>query len=129
MNQFISQISLIVADYDEALAFYTEKLGFILVEDTVRSAEKRWVRIKPQGVGDVTLLLAKAKTDEQRSHIGNQTGHRVFLFLNTDDIEGDYKRLKSHGVTVKRPPTTADFGKAMVFEDLYGNLWDVIEPH
>lgn len=129
MNQYISQISLLVTDYDEAIKFYTEKLGFVLVEDTVRSEEKRWVRIKPRGKGEVTLLLAKAKTKEQLNHVGNQTGQRVFLFLNTDDIERDYKQLMLNGVTIKRPPMEADFGKAMIFEDLYGNLWDVIEPN
>lgn len=128
MNQFISQISLLVKDYDEAIKFYTQKLGFELIEDTQRSPEKRWVRIKPKGEGEVTLLLAKAKNDEQLAHVGNQTGNRVFLFLNTDNIARDYALLQKNNVTVVRPPTEADFGKALVFADLYGNLWDLIEP-
>lgn len=128
MNQFISQISLLVKDYDEAIKFYTQKLGFELIEDTQRSPEKRWVRIKPKGDGEVTLLLAKAKNDEQLAHVGNQTGNRVFLFLNTDNIARDYALLQKNNVTVVRPPTEADFGKALVFADLYGNLWDLIEP-
>lgn len=128
MNQFISQISLLVKDYDEAIKFYTQKLGFELIEDTQRSPEKRWVRIKPKGEGEVTLLLAKAKNDEQLAHVGNQTGNRVFLFLNTDNIARDYALLLKNNVTVVRPPTEADFGKALVFADLYGNLWDLIEP-
>lgn len=128
MNQFISQISLLVKDYDEAIKFYTQKLGFELIEDTQRSPEKRWVRIKPKGEGEATLLLAKAKNDEQLAHVGNQTGNRVFLFLNTDNIARDYALLLKNNVTVVRPPTEADFGKALVFADLYGNLWDLIEP-
>lgn len=128
MNQSISQISLLVKDYDEAINFYTQKLGFELIEDTQRSPEKRWVRIKPKGEGEVTLLLAKAKNDKQLAHVGNQTGNRVFLFLNTDNIARDYALLQKNNVTVVRPPTEADFGKALVFADLYGNLWDLIEP-
>lgn len=128
MNQFISQISLLVKDYDEAIKFYTQKLGFELIEDTQRSPEKRWVRIKPKGEGEVTLLLAKAKNDEQLAHVGNQTGNRVFLFLNTDNIARDYALLQKNNVTIVRPPTEADFGKALVFADLYGNLLDLIEP-
>lgn len=128
MNQFISQISLLVKDYDEAINFYTQKLGFELIEDTQRSPEKRWVRIKPKGEGEVTLLLANAKNDEQLAHVGNQTGNRVFLFLNTDNIARDYALLQKNNVTIVRPPTEADFGKALVFADLYGNLWDLIEP-
>lgn len=128
MNQSINQISLLVKDYDEAIKFYTQKLGFELIEDTQRSPEKRWVRIKPKGEGEVTLLLAKAKNDEQLAHVGNQTGNRVFLFLNTDNIARDYALLQKNNVTIVRPPTEADFGKALVFADLYGNLWDLIEP-
>lgn len=127
MNQFISQISLIVKDYDEAINFYINKLGFELIEDTKRSPDKRWVRIKPKGDGNVTLLLAKAKNEEQLAHVGNQTGNRVFLFLNTDDMERDYELLLKNKVTIIRPPEVADFGKALVFSDLYGNLWDLIE--
>ena len=129
MNQFISQISLIVKDYDEAINFYINKLGFELIEDTERSPEKRWVRIKPKGDGSVTLLFAKAKNEEQMAHVGNQTGNRVFLFLHTDDIERDYQKLLANNVTIIRPPGEADFGKALVFADLYGNLWDLIEPN
>ncbi len=127
MNQFISQISLLVKDYDEAIKFYTQKLGFELTEDTQHSPEKRWVRIKPKGEGEVTLLLAKAKNEAQLAHVGNQTGNRVFLFLNTDNIARDYALLQKNNVTIVRPPTEANFGIALVFADLYGNLWDLIE--
>lgn len=126
--QHIAQLALVVADYDEAIAFYTDKLGFALVEDTRMSDTKRWVVVAPQGGTGCTLLLAKAANDEQRSRIGNQTGGRVFLFLHTDDLQRDHARLLDQGVTIVRPPTVEAWGTVLVFADLYGNLWDLIEP-
>ncbi|MBK7553384.1 MAG: VOC family protein [Flavobacteriales bacterium] len=125
--QRIAQLALVVADYDEAIAFYTEKLGFALVEDTRLSDTKRWVVVAPPGNTGCTLLLAKAVTDEQRSRIGNQTGGRVFLFLHTDDLKRDHVRLLEQGVTIVRPIAVEAWGTVLVFADLYGNLWDLIE--
>ncbi len=127
MKQELFQISLLVSDYDEAIAFYTEKLLFHLLEDTQLTHEKRWVRIAPKG-SDTSLLLAKAANDEQRKYIGNQTGGRVFLFLHTDDFERDYQNLKDQGIKIIRDRSEESFGKVVVFADLYGNLWDMIEP-
>ncbi|MBK9195000.1 MAG: VOC family protein [Flavobacteriales bacterium] len=126
--QRIAQLALVVADYDEAIAFYTEKLGFALVEDTRMSDTKRWVVVAPPGNTGCTLLLGKAVTDEQRSRIGNQTGGRVFLFLHTDDLKRDHVRLLEQGVTIVRPIAVEAWGTVLVFADLYGNLWDLIEP-
>lgn len=120
-------MALVVKDYDEAIAFYTKKLHFTLLEDTVLSESKRWVRVCPPG-SSTALLLAKAANDEQSSRVGNQTGGRVFLFLHTDDLDRDYQNLKSNEVTIIREPSQEDFGKVLVFADLYGNLWDLIEP-
>jgi catechol 2,3-dioxygenase-like lactoylglutathione lyase family enzyme len=128
MKQYIAQIALVVDDYDEAIRFYTEKLNFELVEDTVMSAVKRWVVLAPPGAGQCRLLLAKAATDEQRSRVGNQTGGRVFLFLHTDDFWRDYHRMRAQGVRFVREPAEEPFGTVSVFEDLYGNLWDFIQP-
>lgn len=128
MNQRLVQLSLVVADYDEAIAFYTQTLGFDLIEDTAMSETKRWVVVKPRGEGSCCLLLAKAATEEQRKAIGNQTGGRVFLFLHTDDIERDVARLKASAVTFVREQSEEPYGKVAVFADLYGNLWDLIEP-
>lgn len=128
MNQRIVNISLLVNDYDEAIDFYVHKLHFQLLEDTKMSETKRWVRIAPQGEGNCGLLLAKAKNDEQRSRIGNQTGSRVFLFLHTDDFDRDFENIQRHNIKVVRGPEVQDYGKVAVFEDLYGNLWDLIEP-
>lgn len=127
MKQQLFQISLLVNDYDEAIDFYTKKLHFDLLEDTILSQEKRWVRIAPKG-SDMSLLLAKASNDEQKSFIGNQTGGRVFLFLHTDDFERDYQNLKDQKVRIIRDRSEEAFGKVVVFSDLYGNLWDMIEP-
>lgn len=127
MNQKIAHIALVVADYDEAIAFYTQKLHFTLVEDTVLSDTKRWVLVAPPGAGECCLLLAKAVGDEQRSHVGNQTGGRVFLFLHTDNFARDYQNLLDQGVTIVRPPATETWGTVAVFADLYGNLWDLVE--
>lgn len=127
MKQRIAHISLVVSDYDEAIIFYTQKLGFDLIEDTVLSATKRWVLVAPKGTCGFSLLLAKADNDEQQSRIGNQSGGRVFLFLNTDNFEGDYKNLLDNNVEIIRKPIIESYGKVLVFADLYGNLWDLIE--
>jgi catechol 2,3-dioxygenase-like lactoylglutathione lyase family enzyme len=119
-------IALVVADYDEAIAWYTEKLGFSLVEDTRLSDVKRWVLVQPSGEGSCQLLLAKAATDEQKSRVGNQTGGRVFLFLHTDDFEKDHQNLLNHNIKIVRGPVVEEYGQVLVFEDLYGNLWDLI---
>ena len=128
MNQEIAHIALVVKDYDEAIAFYTQKLHFVLIEDTILSPEKRWVMIKPRGNGHCCLLLAKAANELQASRIGNQTGGRVFLFLYTDDFERDYKNLQDQQVSIVRGPSKEEYGMVVVFEDLYGNLWDMIQP-
>ncbi len=126
MNQRIAQLALVVEDYEDAIEFYTQKLGFVLLEDTPLSPEKRWVRVAPPGEGTCGLLLAKAASDHQRSRIGDQTGGRVFLFLHTDDFDRDYQRLLDKGITIVRPPSREDYGTVAVFADLYGNLWDLI---
>ena len=129
MQQRIANIALVVNDYDEAIQFYTEKLNFKLIEDTVLSETKRWVLVAPPGDAlGCSLLLAKAANDEQRTRVGNQTGGRVFLFLNTDDFWRDYNNLKSKGVTIVREPSEEPYGTVAVFSDLYGNLWDLIQP-
>ena len=128
VKQRIAQISLVVADYDEAIDFYTRKLGFQLLEDTVLTESKRWVVVAPTGDPGCALLLAKASGEEQASRVGNQTGGRVFLFLYTDDFERDYNNLLSQGITIVRPLSVEPYGKVAVFADLYGNLWDLIEP-
>jgi catechol 2,3-dioxygenase-like lactoylglutathione lyase family enzyme len=127
MNQQFFQMALVVADYDAAIAFYTQKLGFELLEDTVLSPVKRWVVIKPKGSSGAQLLLAKASGEEQISRIGNQTGGRVFLFIHTDDLDRDYKNLIANEVRIVREPSQEEYGKVLVFADLYGNLWDLIE--
>jgi catechol 2,3-dioxygenase-like lactoylglutathione lyase family enzyme len=129
MNQKIAQIALLVSDYDEAIEFYTKKLNFTLLEDTVISKTKRWVLVSPKGFGSCGLLLAKAANEKQASRIGNQTGGRVFLFLETEDFETDYSNLLSQGIKIAREPVEETFGKVAVFEDLYGNLWDLIEKN
>lgn len=127
MKQQIVHIALVVNDYDEAIQFYTEKLGFTLIEDTPQSETKRWVLVAPKGSEECQLLLAKGMGDEQRSRIGNQTGGRVFLFLRTDDFWRDYNNYVAKGISFVRPPKTEDYGTVAVFEDLYGNLWDLVE--
>jgi catechol 2,3-dioxygenase-like lactoylglutathione lyase family enzyme len=124
--QQIIHMALVVADYDEAIKFYTEKIGFDLIEDTVLSETKRWVLVKPKGSNGTCLLLAKAAGEEQTSRVGNQTGGRVFLFLQTDDFWNDYKNLQHKGVEFVREPVTEEYGTVAVFKDLYGNLWDLI---
>jgi catechol 2,3-dioxygenase-like lactoylglutathione lyase family enzyme len=128
MEQSIAQLSLLVNDYDEAIEFYTSKLNFSLVEDTMLSDTKRWVVVKPKGSSGCSLLLARAANEEQQSRIGNQTGGRVFLFLHTDNIQRDYENLVEQKIRIIRGPSCEPYGKVLVFEDLYGNLWDLIEP-
>jgi catechol 2,3-dioxygenase-like lactoylglutathione lyase family enzyme len=128
MRQQIAHIALVVKDYDDAIAFYTQKLHFKLVEDTVLSATKRWVMVAPPGNSNTCLLLARAATKEQESRIGNQTGGRVFLFLYTDDIWRDYERMQNENIRFVRPPVKEEYGIVTVFEDLYGNIWDLIQP-
>jgi len=128
MKHAIDHIALVVRDYDEAIAFYTQKLGFTLVEDTYQpEQDKRWVVVAPAGSSGTTLLLARASTAEQSRYIGNQAGGRVFLFLSTDDFWRDFHRMTAAGVTFVRPPSVAPYGTVAVFEDLYGNRWDLIE--
>lgn len=127
MNQHITHFALVVNDYDEAIAFYTQQLNFNLLEDTVLSETKRWVLVAPQGAKECAILLAKAATEEQKSRIGNQTGGRVFLFLNTDDFWRDYHAMTAKGIKFIRGPLEEAYGTVAVFEDLYGNLWDLIE--
>lgn len=128
MQQHIAQLALVVANYDEAIDFYTNKLQFDLLEDTRLSETKRWVRVRPKGSDGCGLLLAKAANGEQQSRVGNQTGGRVFLFLHTDDLERDFQNLLQHGITIVRQPSEEPFGKVLVFADLYGNQWDLIQP-
>lgn len=127
MKQSLVHIALVVADYDEAITYYTQTLGFTLLEDSMQSETKRWVLVAPPG-STTSLLLAKAASDEQHSRIGNQTGGRVFLFLHTDDFWRDYKNLRTKGVQFVREPAEEIYGTVAVFQDLYGNLWDLIEP-
>ena len=130
MLQQIAHIALLVADYDEAIAFYTQKLQFTLVEDTQLSDTKRWVLVAPKGVkNSCNILLAKAVGHEQISTVGNQAGGRVFLFLYTDDFWRDYNRMVADGIEFFREPITEAYGKVAVFKDLYGNLWDLIQPN
>jgi catechol 2,3-dioxygenase-like lactoylglutathione lyase family enzyme len=126
MHQKIAQIALVVNDYDEAIEFYTKKMHFTLLEDTVLTPTKRWVVVAPQNSTGCHLLLAKAATDEQKKCVGNQTGGRVFLFLHTDDFERDYQNLLANNITIVREPSMEEYGKVAVFTDLYGNLWDLI---
>jgi catechol 2,3-dioxygenase-like lactoylglutathione lyase family enzyme len=129
MQHSLARIALVVRDYDEAIAFYTGVLGFDLIEDTVIPEQsKRWVVVAPKGARETQILLARAVGDEQSSRIGNQTGGRVFLFLHTDDFWRDYRAYQSHGVEFIREPKEERYGTVAVFRDLYGNLWDLIEP-
>jgi catechol 2,3-dioxygenase-like lactoylglutathione lyase family enzyme len=129
MNQSLGLISIVVKDYDEALNFFIGMLDFELVEDTyIPEQDKRWVVLRPKGNRGSNLLLAKASTPEQTTHIGNQTGGRVFLFLYTDDFWRDYELFKSKGIEFIREPNLVEYGTFAVFRDLYGNQWDLIEP-
>lgn len=127
MKQSIGQIALVVADYDEAIEFYIKKLQFELLEDTTLSETKRWVVVSPKGNSGCNLLLAKAASEEQFSRVGNQTGGRVFLFMYTDDINRDHQNLLEQNIRIAREPHEESWGKVLVFADLYGNLWDLIE--
>ena len=129
MQQQLAHVALVVADYDEAIAFYTEKLRFTVVEDTYQPAQdKRWVVIAPPGnAGGTTLLLARATTPEQVRCIGDQTGGRVFLFLQTDDFWRDHQAMTAAGVRFVRPPREEAYGIVAVFEDLYGTRWDLLQ--
>lgn len=130
MRQSIAHVALVVDDYDKAIQFYTQKLNFTLLEDTVLSDTKRWVLVSPPGdESGCSLLLAKAANDEQGTRVGNQAGGRVFLFLNTDDFWRDFNNLKAKGITIIREPSEEQYGTVAVFSDLYGNLWDLIEPN
>jgi catechol 2,3-dioxygenase-like lactoylglutathione lyase family enzyme len=127
MKQKFHAMALVVKNYDEAIDFYTKKLHFDLIEDITLSEIKRWVTVRPKG-SEASLLLAKAASDEQASRIGNQTGGRVFLFLHTDDFERDHQNLLNHNINIVNGPRDEVYGKVCVFEDLYGNLWDLIGP-
>ena len=131
MPQTIAHISLVVRDYDEAITFFTQSLGFELIEDTPskdrQGRDKRWVLIAPRGSSGTQILLAKASNKEEASRIGNQTGGRVFLFLHTDDFRRDYKAMKDKGVKFIREPKEEEYGTVAVFEDLYGNQWDLLQ--
>ena len=127
-KQNLVQIAIVVRDYDEAIEFYTKKLGFNLKEDTELSATKRWVRVSPPNSNGCEILLAKAGNEQQEQFIGDQTGGRVFLFLHTDNFEEDYQILLKNKVKIIREPVVETWGKVLVFEDLYGNKFDLIEP-
>ena len=129
MRQSILHVALVVRDYDEAIEFYCKKLHFTLVEDSYQpEQDKRWVTVAPPGSNGSTLLLARASTPDQAAFIGNQAGGRVFLFLSTDDFWRDYRDMLSAGIHFVREPKDAPYGTVAVFQDLYGNLWDLIQP-
>lgn len=128
MIQQIAHIALLVDNYDKAIEFYTQQLNFILIEDTILSETKRWVLVAPPGSTGCCLLLAKAANDEQYNRVGNQAGGRVFLFLHTNNFQRYYKSMKEKGVRFVKEPVNEKWGRVAVFEDLYGNLWDLIEP-
>jgi catechol 2,3-dioxygenase-like lactoylglutathione lyase family enzyme len=129
MKQWIGLVSVVVRDYDEALAFYVGTLGFTLVEDTfIAEQNKRWVVVSPPGAKETRLLLARASDAQQASRVGNQTGGRVALFLYTDNFARDYQRYKANGVVFVREPKAEPYGTVAVFKDLYGNLWDLLQP-
>lgn len=129
MHQRIAHIALVVKDYDEAIEFYSQKLDFILLEDTRIDENKRWVLLAPPGAKECCLLLAKAANESQESSIGNQTGGRVGFFLFTDDFWRDYHKMIDKKISFVRPPSEFEYGTVAVFEDLYGNLWDLIQPN
>ncbi len=128
MTQRIAHVALLVRDYDEAIAFFTHSLGFQLLEDALRGEGKRWVLVGPQGKQGTAILLARAATPEQRKAIGNQSGGRVFMFLVTNDFDRDHGRMKSRGVRFTEEPRHEEYGRVVVFLDLYGNKWDLIGP-
>ena len=128
MTQYLAAVTVVVPDYDEAIAFYVGKLGFRLIADTLLSSSKRWVLVSPRASAETHLLLAKATSDEQKRAIGNQTGGRVFLFLRTDDFERDHRAFKQAGVEFLESPRVETYGKVAVFRDPFGNKWDLIQP-
>ncbi len=128
MPQHLALVALLVRDYDEAIAFYTGPLGFALVEDTPMGGGKRWVVVGPPGAAGTRLLLARADGPEQAARVGDQTGGRVFLFLHTDDFDRDHARMVAEGVRFREAPRREPYGTVAVFEDLYGNAWDLIQP-
>lgn len=128
MRQKLAQVSILVSDYDDAIDFYTNKLDFVLIEDTKLNEHKRWVRVAPPGSDGCGLLLAKASNERQMASIGNQTAGRVGFFLFTDDFWRDYKKMVDRGIKFVREPAKFEYGTVTVFEDLYGNKWDFIEP-
>lgn len=128
MKQSIAHVALLVDDYDKAIDFYCRKLNFTLAEDTSLGNDKRWVLVTPPGSSGTSLLLARAVNEQQKQAIGNQSGGRVFLFLYTDNFQRDYQHLMDEGVLIVRPPAKEVYGTVAVFADLYGNLWDLIEP-
>lgn len=128
MNRIVKHITLIVNDYDEAIEFYTQKLDFNLIEDTEISENKRWVLIGPKGNSDFSLLISKASNEIEQKAIGNQSGNLVFLIMHTDNIDRDYIQFQNEGVVFIQAPKPQAYGKVAIFKDLYGNLWDLIEP-
>jgi catechol 2,3-dioxygenase-like lactoylglutathione lyase family enzyme len=128
MNQSFAHITLLVRDYDEAIAFYTKKLNFTLIDDIQLSTSKRWVRVRPPGLSNCSLLFAKAKNDAQKARIGDQTGGRVILFLHTDNFDRDYDHLQKQNIKIIKNAKITPHGKVAVFTDLYGNLIDLVEP-
>ncbi|HEY0744468.1 MAG TPA: VOC family protein [Chryseosolibacter sp.] len=127
MNQILTHVALLVDDYDDAIDFYTRRLNFELVSDEKLTEKKRWVVVKPKGEGNCSILLAKADGDAQKRFVGRQSGGRVFLFLTTDDFDRDFARLRQQHVKIVREPSEEVYGKVAVFEDLYGNKWDLIQ--
>tara|TARA_R110000764_G_scaffold190379_1_gene275672 strand:- start:96 stop:503 length:408 start_codon:yes stop_codon:yes gene_type:complete len=129
LKQTIARIALVVDNYDKAIEFYTKKLDFLLIEDTDLGKGKRWVIVAPQGSKECALVLAKSDGEEQASRVGNQTGGRVFLFLYTDDFWRDYYKMVERGIKFIREPEKMPYGMVAVFKDLYGNMWDILEPN
>lgn len=127
MSHAIASLTFLVRDYDEAIAFFTSALGFELVEDTAMGNDKRWVVVRPRGDGGATLLLGRAANEQQRAQVGHQGGGRVFLFLHTDDFWGDLYRMREHGVRFTEEPRDEPYGTVVVFLDLYGNKWDLVQ--
>ena len=128
MNRNLAMITLLVKEYDEAITFFTSQLGFELLEDTALDEKKRWVVVKPKGKAQAAILLAKADSPEQEKAIGNQSGGRIFLFLYTDNFWRDYSWMRQNGIVFNEEPRTESYGTVAVFKDLYGNLWDLLEP-
>ncbi len=126
--QVVGIVTLVVRDYDEAIQYFTQKLGFALLEDTPREGDKRWVVVAPPTSQGAGLLLARAATPEQEACVGRQTGGRVFLFLHTDDFAADYQAMQARGVRFVEAPRNEAYGTVVVFEDLYGNRWDLLQP-